>query len=309
MTKFFKRTVVWYLLGSSVPLFQAQTDQPVRRPPPGFYTVQPFTEEQKVTKIRIYPDGTSTSPTETIYFTAKDSQRRMFFSETQLATGRRSFSFDDPIAGEKIIWNTNFPIAKMLKYPTPAEGRKSCWKLPPETLDLRNGEPQIGLSRITCPPAGTHNLPYCDKQPEASGPPVDNSPPAMATFESCARGLASMITPGEKKIEDLGEQLSLGRAAYGCRRTSETPDGISIYEMWQLRVGTEKRSLGLPARTITDAPLAGGARIRTTWNLTLLTLSEPDPRLFQPPQGYELKIYEMSEIPCDASQTTPEAAH
>jgi len=64
------------------------------------------------------PDGTTTSRAETIQFTAEDSQRRMFFSETQLATGRRSFSIDDPIAGEKIIWNTNFPIAKMLKYPT-----------------------------------------------------------------------------------------------------------------------------------------------------------------------------------------------
>jgi hypothetical protein len=118
-----------------------------------------------------------------------------------------------------------------------------------------------------------------------------------------------MITPGEKKIEDLGEQLIQGRAAYGCRRTSETAAGISTYEMWDLRVGTEKRSLGLSARTITDDPLAGGGRIKTTWNLTLLTLSEPDPRLFQPPQGYELKIYEMNEIPCDAPQTPRVPAH
>ena len=50
----------------------------------------------------------------------------------------------------------------------------------------------------------------------------------------------------------------------------------------------------MPLREINIDPRMG----KKTREVVSLTIGEPDPSLFQPPEGYEILTEEMHEIPC-----------
>jgi hypothetical protein len=90
-------------------------------------------------------------------------------------------------------------------------------------------------------------------------------------------------------IEDLGTQTINGVEARGRRITSTTPVGaigndaplVSTTETW---TATAPGLRGLVPRNVVDNPQSG----KMTMELTNFTQTEPDPSVFQPPQGYEI---------------------
>jgi len=84
--------------------------------------------------------------------------------------------------------------------------------------------------------------------------------------------------------------------ATGRRTTVTTPAGaigndaplVRTTEVWNAR------SIGLTVRTVSDDPQTG----KRTKDLVELNQSEPDPAMFQPPEGYEIRTVEFHEIPC-----------
>jgi hypothetical protein len=90
-------------------------------------------------------------------------------------------------------------------------------------------------------------------------------------------------------VEDLGTLTFQGVEARGRRITSTTPAGaigndaplVRTTETW---TATAPGLRSLVARSVIDNPQSG----KTTRELTNLTQAEPDPSVFQPPEGYEI---------------------
>jgi hypothetical protein len=97
-------------------------------------------------------------------------------------------------------------------------------------------------------------------------------------------------------VEDLGTTMIDGVEAHGYRKTTSTPAGaigndaplVSTDEYWQAP------SLGLTLRNENDDPKTG----KQTRELVSLSLSEPDPAIFQAPEGYKVVTQEMHQVPC-----------
>jgi hypothetical protein len=88
-----------------------------------------------------------------------------------------------------------------------------------------------------------------------------------------------------------------GVETHGHRRTTTTSAGaigndaplVSSDEYWQAP------SLGdLTLRSENDDPKTG----KQTRKLVRLSLSEPDPAIFQAPQDYQVVTQEMHQVPC-----------
>lgn len=72
------------------------------------------------------------------------------------SNGESHFSVLDPVAAEKIVWNTRSTKAKVVQYSTPVADRRSCWQGPEsERLFTFNpGEPLVGWTKLSCAPFG-----------------------------------------------------------------------------------------------------------------------------------------------------------
>lgn len=80
-----------------------------------------------------------------------------------------------------------------------------------------------------------------------------------------------------------------GVAAHGCRKTTTFPDGKrKLWEVWF-------DEHGLTVRDIQEH--SDGDRFLK--ELTGLSLDEPSPSMFRPPEGYEIITLEMHEVPCE----------
>jgi hypothetical protein len=98
------------------------------------------------------------------------------------------------------------------------------------------------------------------------------------------------------KREDLGTTTIQGVEAHGWRYTRTTPVGevgndqplVNTQEVWT------SPELGQVVRSVRSDPRAG----TTTKELVSLDLGEPDPALFQPPEGYEMHSSEMHAVTC-----------
>ena len=94
----------------------------------------------------------------------------------------------------------------------------------------------------------------------------------------------------------------MGLEAHGTRMTITTPVGevgndkplVHTNEIWVAP------GLPIPLRETTTDPRTG----TRTSEVVSLDLSEPPVSTFQPPEGYEIHVDEMHEVPCQ-SQTEP----
>jgi hypothetical protein len=287
------------LIGASCIGQEART----RRNPPRVMT-QPYTEEFRSTTVQTRADGSTSTQQQEDQLSAVDSQGRILLATTQLTNGFSDSNVDDPVAGTHIVWNSLSKQAKMLILPTPVAGRASCWKIPMEEQKVKRGDPQVGLLTTSCSPAGQRQPTYCAEHDKAVEPPPDNSPEAKATYSDCLRMVNSVIVPGKisEQDEDLGVKKIQGLQAQGCRVTTIAPNGKYISEQWITRIGTERRNLGLTLGSVSEFPSsAERATIKTTRELTRMTLGEPDPALFLLPESYEVKQVLMHEIPCETA--------
>ncbi len=200
---------------------------------------------------------------------AVDSQQRTFTSSTESrgSADQPSFTWanvDDPVEGTQANWDSQTKTARVIKMPPEAE-RHGCWAT------------DSGNMRMDYGPA---------------------TPVEMAAVRQRMKAMISMSgnIASHPKMEDLGTMTIEGVEAHGQRYTNTIPVGqvgndkelVTTSENWFAE------SLGFNLRSVNDNPMSG----RSVTEVTHLDLSEPPLSSFQPPEGYEVTVEEMHQVPC-----------
>jgi len=226
----------------------------------------PYTAEFKVTTVNTLANGT-TIRRESKFIRARDSQWRTF-DESQIESGSNGFdptemiigSIHDPIEGSNTSWQSRTHQALITKLP-PADERHGCW------VD----------------DAGARRMMF-----DTPTPPVK---PVTATE-------AQPPQAQQPQVEDLGTAMIEGVEVQGRRITHTIPAG-KIGNDQAIVVTSEDWSApslgGLTLKSTHDDPRGG----KTTREVTHLDLGEPDPALFQPPSGYQVKVEALHQAPCN----------
>jgi hypothetical protein len=223
----------------------------------------PYTAEFKTTTVQALANGTTITRQST-QTEARDSAgryMRIATQETRTLDGQQWTHgyVDDPVALTNTNWDSNTKKATVLHLPAKEE-QKGCW--------TNN--------------AGTFRTAY-------GGQSLAPSP---------AMHLAEAHTQARPSTENLGTTTIQGVEATGRRTTTTIPSGqagndqpiVITHETWMSR----GLGFGLVLRYVTDDPRSGV----TTREVTNLTQGEPDPALFQPPDGYEVKTEELHQVAC-----------
>lgn len=230
---------------------------------PNRQTHQTYTAEFKTTQVQTLPNGTTITH-ESTETTAQDSAGRYMSSATQARPDFRNeplthANAHDPVASTDATWDSWTRKAVIIKYP-PKDQQHGCWAN------------EAGLLRVS----------YGSGQSAPISGPA--APPRVRR------------TQPRNETEDLGTTTIQGVEAIGRRTIRTIPAGqvgndqpiVTTEESWW---GT---SLGLLLRSVRDDPRNG----TTTREVTNLSTSEPDPALFQPPEGYEVKVDELHQVVC-----------
>lgn len=112
---------------------------------------------------------------------------------------------------------------------------------------------------------------------------------------STSVGISAMRVERPKPVrEDLGSTTIQGVEAHGMRTTYLTPAGAAGNDQPLTRVIEDWNapSLGLQVRRLVDDPRTG----KLDEELVNLTRGEPDPALFQIPEGYD--VVNQNMVPC-----------
>ena len=233
---------------------------------------QPYTAELKATTVQVLANGT-TITRESTEIRAVDSQKRTFNfrTEAQFSADRPAFSFgnvDDPVEGTQINWDSQSKTARVIKLPPEAQ-RHGCW-----ATDSGNMHMDYGLAT-----------------------PAEE---AVQREQMKAMIAASSRRSFQSKSEDLGTTNIEGVEANGDRMTEIIPVGqigndkelVTTVENWFAP------SIGLLVRQVRDDPRNG----KSTMEVRRLDLSEPPLATFQPPEGYQVTVEELHQVPCEREQ-------
>jgi hypothetical protein len=253
----------------------------ISRPGSGSAPQAPYTVEFKITRIQTLANG-ATITHESKQIMARDSQGRTLNANTPLSASddqpeNTITVVHDPAENTQTSWDSRSRRARVLKMNPPGSG-PGCW-----STASGNATAEIGgaMSTTVSTAAGavgvgssTVNVRSPGIAPPRAGPP-------------------SLIRPVR---EDLGADTFLGVEVKGTRVTRTIPAGqigndvplVTVSEMWSAP------SLGLTLRDITDSAQSG----KSTREAVSLDLGEPDPSLFQPPEGYEVTTDEMHPVAC-----------
>jgi hypothetical protein len=239
---------------------------------------QPYTAEIKTTTVQLQANGV-TITRESTETRAVDSQRRTFQSriEPQSSPDLPAFTWataDDPVENTQTEWNSQTKTARVIKLPLESQ-RHGCWST--DSGNMR----------------------------------MDYGPATPAEAAAQRERMKSLISAAPRRIsqpktEDLGTTTIQGVEAQGDRITNIIAAGqmgndkelVTITENWFAP------SLGLEMRQVHDDPRNG----KTTMEVTHLDLSEPPLALFQPPEGYEVTVEELHQVPCEEQRTFGGAA-
>jgi hypothetical protein len=242
-----------------------------------------YTMEIRTHRVQTLADGNSIT-TDTKEVRAFDSQGRSMSSQTNPASSEEGMQGDqflfgnanDPVDGTQSNWDSRTKIARVVKMP-PKDQRYGCW--------VSN--------------SGNGTMSFGSRPPQVSAPPGSlmasrGGPATSVPAEPLIRTTRGM--PSRPVIEDLGNTVIAGQEAHGFRRTITTPAGAMGNEKPLVRVIETWNAPGIitPLRQITTDPRTG----TETREVVSLDLSEPPVTTFQPPEGYEIRIDEMHEIPC-----------
>jgi hypothetical protein len=227
---------------------------------------QPHTVEYKITTVQTLANGT-TITTESKQIQAFDSAGRNMFSRAQLtpvtAAGKNtSGNANDPVANTQSNWSAQSKNATVIQLP-PLDQRHGCW----------------------ADDSGTTRMGWFDSKHPDPHPRPKNVVQTEADRT-------------ETKTEELGTSTIQGIEVKGRRITRTIPAGaignnqplVSTEESWL----SQGENFGMLVRSVSDNPRMG----ETTAEITNLTEGEPDPTLFLPPDGYEVKTIELHQIPC-----------
>jgi len=241
----------------------------------------------------------------------QDSQGRRLVVRTDLDKGDSAYSVEDPIAGASFEWTTNSRVAKMLRYPEPVAGRRSCWIVAPEERRPAPGDARIvGFNGIICEPAERRQPAFCMRPENSSNvlvrSPSDDPLIPEASYKDCLdvrEAITLSVFAGEtdEQDEDLGSDTIKGFATHVCRITTKLKGRTIVRESWIARFGARESSVSLGLRRMAEEPLPlpSMLTIKRSEEVVSLNLEEPDVTTFQPPMGYEIKTVEVQEVPCE----------
>ena len=223
-------------------------------------TYHAYTAEFKITRVQTLPNGGTITHESTERWAVDSAGRYM-----------RSTTGEAPAAGGAQLTHASVsdPVASTDSNWNSRTKKAESIKLPPE--DQRQG--------CWANDAGSVRMTYGSSQP--------------ATVTAQPRP-----QPARPQSEDLGTTTIQGYEATGRRVTRTIPAGqvgndqpilITDETWWSKGLG-----FGLVLRSVSDDPRFG----TNTRELVSLTLGEPDPALFQPPDGYDVKVDELHQVPC-----------
>jgi hypothetical protein len=239
----------------------------------------PITDAQyqadKVSRsVQTLSDGT-TITRETRGLIARDAQGRMredlYVVQSGSMNGKQqnlslqSATVADPVARTILIWSGNkSKVAMQMQMPSlpalPKMGVMGMMVAPPPPVP-RSG---VNIIKEDAPPPGQANI-------------------AMPSIN----GLAGSSIPDDVRTEDLGTQSIEGVLVTGKRVTTTLATGkvgndrpiVVVHEEWR------SPALKIVVKTVDTDPRTG----EQTMELQGLSRADPDPSLFQPPAGYEVK--------------------
>ena len=223
---------------------------------------QPYTAEFKIMTVRTLANGT-TITRESTEIHAVDRDGRVVTLTKQLPT------------------NTDHPAATRGRLSDPVEGTDTDW-------DSLQGKTKI----VKGPPADQHQGCWATETGERWQ--FGTTPQREATVKATAHAPAAWTRPVQ---ENLGTMTIEGVEAQGTRATWKTPTGeigndaplVRTEESWYTT------SLHLLLRRVDDDPQSG----KTTREVVSLSPTDPDPALFQPPEGYEVVTETAHPVACE----------
>lgn len=224
---------------------------------------QAYTAKFKITTVRTLANGT-TITRETTETHAVDRDGRIVTSTKELPVSAdrpavTRVNMHDPVEGINGNWDSARNRATIVKVP-PADQHTGCWA-------TESGRQRWQFNPPAAREAGVRN---------AAATPAARPKPVR---------------------EDLGTTTIEGVEAHGTRTTWTTPAGeigndaplVRTEESWW---GT---GIGLLLRQVNDDPQSG----KTTREVVDLSLTDPDPGLFQPPEGYEVLTETAHPVACE----------
>lgn len=269
MQNHFIRALAVFFVATSIASWSQTPSAPIGaapKPKLPHASMLPYTAEYKATTVQTLANGT-TITRESSSVRARGAQNRFYTAETQPSRAGEPpitlFHISDPVAGTETRWN--LPGEKAFVYVLPpAEERHGCWKS--ESGNNSWGFPLTPEQRAA--ENGTQVKEPVVLRPQSQHP----------------------------KTESLGTDVIQGLTVRGTRVTFTTPIGevgndqplVRTTENWQ------SEEYGITVRSISDDPRQG----KTTRELISFTPGEPDPTLFQPPQGYEVVTEPLHQVPC-----------
>jgi hypothetical protein len=257
---------------------------------------EPYTAEFKTTHVQTLPDGT-TITRETKEVTAVDSQgRRMNANSIQIGalSGQSEMlqtRVHDPVENTEATWDTRNKTARVTKLP-PEDQRQGCW-----ANDAGNYRANYGPLRQPGQPAGAGGAMgtvFGSSTVVSSGTAVSGSSIVTTTLPATMPRTVS----NQMVREELGTDVIQGVEVRGSRMTRTIPVGqigndrplVSTDETWMAP------SLGgIVLRSVNESPQSG----RQTREVVSLTIGDPDPAVFQPPEGYKVTVDLLHEVPCE----------
>lgn len=241
-----------------------------------------YKAEIKIHSVQTLADGT-TITRDSNELAARDSQGRFLSSRTgPFALGNSaddtitSANANDPVDGTRSNWNSRTRKATVIKMP-PGDQLRGCWVSDSGTTSMSFGGQRLA-------------------QPPPTGSIGTGSGLAGGSITASVGPLSTPPIRPRPTKEDLGTAAIMGLEAHGTRMTFTTPVGeigndrplVRSTETWTAP------GLFLPLRQITNDPRTG----TETREVVSLDLSEPPISTFQPPEGYEIQVDEMHEVPC-----------
>ena len=221
----------------------------------------PYTAEFKITRVQTLANGT-TITSESTEIRAVDRDGRSVTSTKNLPA------------------STDRPTVTHTQVHDPVEGTESNW-------DSQRGKVMI----VKGPPADQHQ--GCWATDSGRRWKFGSIPQRAATVNNISPAPVAMPKP---VVEDLGTTTIEGVEAHGHRYSWTTPAGkigndaalVRTEEIWWGKtVGT--------LRQVNDDPQWG----KTTREVVSLSLTDPDPALFQPPEGYEVVTETAHQVACE----------
>jgi hypothetical protein len=210
------------------------------------------------------PDGSSANAVSTLVL-ARDRQGRIYEK-----FGGGSVLVEDPIKRQTLAWGPHNRVATLGQWPY-WSGRKGCWA------------DEHGQNQFSFPSDQDWY-----KVPASPG-------------EEKLETISTMAVSGDKRVkarivsENLGQKEIHGLTAYGMRWTMTPLEAIGPSDVPENTTELWKSSdLNLKLLEVTSGPKYG----LTREELSDVQRGDPDPALFEPPQGYKVETVTYRQVPC-----------